>query len=476
MNTETRKSFAYCIDTNLLVEFVTLEDIPWKTLEPTAEVVRIIVPTKVGEEMDDHKKKSGRLRRRATEFSQLSRRIEDSNDGVVVLREVDPRVTIEFGPLFRKSDLDADQFDLDDNDNRIVAEAFAIARNVPNLVLLSDDSKPIRLARQAKLACRRPLADWRRKEGPDERDTDIADLKRQIGAQPSLTATIVGNGAHKELIIEDRPESADPACTIAFLEAVLEGEPPVLRKELIEQYGVYSPNVYDFGTHLHGAPGLTNSQLSQYESEYQQFKEKSQQVANSLYKGLSHLGFGRLVEIDVGNDGDRAGEKVLVEVEVGGSFRFLPTNSISKQLKTLLEAPTPPTPESGLVGSNYHGINLKDRFAPPRIDIFHEVEKSELIGQSVYLSWRCEELRQGAHFNFSAFIVSELPEARGLLTITVSSAVIARKTILRVPLNTQQLTQPAGPTYFLQRLQHIPKVYRERYGKKLEALLKAERE
>jgi hypothetical protein len=53
-----------CVDTNLLIEFVALENIPWKTLAPTVELVRVIVPTKVGEEMDEHKNKTGRLRRK----------------------------------------------------------------------------------------------------------------------------------------------------------------------------------------------------------------------------------------------------------------------------------------------------------------------------------------------------------------------------------------------------------------------------
>ena len=113
MNLDSVKSVAFCVDTNLLVEFVALADIPWKFLLPTIELLRLIVPTKVGEEMDEHKNKSGRLRRRAIEFGQISRRIEDSKDGVVVLREEGPRVTVEFGPLYRRSELDADQFDLE---------------------------------------------------------------------------------------------------------------------------------------------------------------------------------------------------------------------------------------------------------------------------------------------------------------------------------------------------------------------------
>lgn len=200
---------SFCVDTNLLVEFTSFDAIPWRDLALNAEHIRIIVPTKVGEEMDEHKNKSGKLRRRAIEFSQLARQMEDSPDGVATLKANNPRITIEFGPLFRKAVLDADQFDLDDNDNRIVAEISAIARSVEGAILLADDSKPIRLARQAGLPHVRPLPSWRRAEGPDERDTEIRELRQELGAQPRLVVSCPEAGADNALIIEAAPQSTD---------------------------------------------------------------------------------------------------------------------------------------------------------------------------------------------------------------------------------------------------------------------------
>jgi hypothetical protein len=316
--------------------------------------------------------------------------MEGSGDGVVVLREADPRVTVEFGPLFRKSDLDADQFELEDSDNRIVAETVAIARNVPGVALLADDSKPIRLARQAGLPYERPLAEWRRQEGPDERDIEIVDLKREIGAQPILTLTVTGASTQNRLVIEDSPDTAEEACSKAFAEAVAESQPQTSRESLVKRHGLYSPGPYDFGISLHGTPGLTNSQLEQYDKEYQRFMSTSQKVAEILHKALSQLGFARHINIDVGNDGDRAAEKVLVEARVSAPFQFLPTNSISKQLKSMLEAPTPPKPSRGIGDLSYRGINLQDQLGPPRIDIFHDLDQPKAGDQSTYVSWRRE--------------------------------------------------------------------------------------
>lgn len=82
MNATPPKSVAYCVNTNLLIEFVALQNFPWKEFDQNVDLVRIIVPTKVGEELDEHISKSGRLRRRAIGFGQLARRMEESEDGV----------------------------------------------------------------------------------------------------------------------------------------------------------------------------------------------------------------------------------------------------------------------------------------------------------------------------------------------------------------------------------------------------------
>ncbi|WP_027992022.1 PIN domain-containing protein [Sinorhizobium meliloti] len=471
MNTAPTTSVTYCVDTNLLVEFIALGNIPWKKLAPTADLVRIIVPTKVGEEMDEHKNKSGRLRRRAIEFGQLSRRMEDSEDGVVVLREEGPRVTVEFGPLFRKSNLDADQFELEDSDNRVVAEVVAISRNVPGVALLADDSKPIRLARQAGLPYIRPLPEWRRQEGPDERDVEISDLKREIGAQPNLTLTIGDAGAQKRLVIEDGPGTIEEACSKAFANAVIESAPQVPRESLIKRHGLYSPGPFILDSGFHAAPGLRNSELDQYDEEYQRFMEMSEKVADGLHKALFKFGFARLIDIDVGNDGDRAGEKVLVEAEVTAPFWFLPTDSISRLLKSVLRAPTPPKPSKGIADLAFRGGNLREHLDPARIDIFHDHDEPETGGQSTYVSWRCEELRQDAHFDLPVLVVTDQPDARGLLNVTASSTVLAKKTSLQVPLEVSPMSKAAGPAYFLQRLGHIPEAYRKAFRTKLEALL-----
>lgn len=469
MPTQPSETVVYCVDTNILLEFVALEDIPWRTLAPGAELVRVIIPTKVGEEMDAHKRKTGRLHRRAIQFNQLARRMEEQPDGIVALRESAPKVTVEFGPLFRKSDLDADQFELEDNDNRIVAEVFAISRKIPNAVLLADDSKPIRLARQAGLSFARPSPEWRRQDGPDEKDIKISNLKRELGAHPILCVTIACVDDQKRIVIEDSPEAANEDCLKAFLEAVLETEPKASRESLIDRYGLHSPSRYNLGTDLYEAPGITNSQLDQYDEDYQRFSRKTAKIATVLHKVLSCLSYSLHVNIDVGNDGDRAAEKVVVEAEVTPPFKFSPIHKLSKELSLQLKAPTPPKPNKGMLDFSPSLPNLLSQLAPPRVDTFHRVDEVDPTSEKT-TSWRCEELRHGVNYSLPILIVADDQNAKGVLTVTASSAVLAKKTILHVPLETRAMDSVADAKYFLERLPHIPKIYRDAFREKLMAL------
>jgi len=189
--------------------------------------------------MDQHKFSSGRLRKRAADFAELARRIEDSEGLPVRLSPPDPdiTVTIEFGPLYRTKDLDGEQFDLDDPDNRVVAEAAMIARDIPDLILLADDSLPIRLARHVGLLHVRPPRSWRRPADGDERDETIADLRRQLGPQPNLLLNFPGTADHnRRHDLVSPPDRICEDCVDRIYRTALALDPQVPRSALEARY------------------------------------------------------------------------------------------------------------------------------------------------------------------------------------------------------------------------------------------------
>jgi hypothetical protein len=448
----------FCVDTNLLVEFQSLDTIPWRDLAPNATEINIVVPTKVAEEMDAHKKKTGRLGRRGIEFASVARAIEDSPDQRIDLRVHNPRVTVAFGPVFRRTELDGDLYELDDPDGRVVAEVAAIIKSRPEAILLTDDSKPIRLAKHTGLAHIRPLEAWRRAEGPDERDAKIAELQRELGAQPLLVVglpdAVDDRGTH---IIQPPPEAACSSCLAALISAALSVDKMVPRDEIIRRHGLAQPGPFGLSALSMYEDGVTTQSLLEYEEEYRDFERRVREWAELVPSLIIRHGAMLPINIDVGNDGDRAAERVQVELKLTRDFRFAPLDLFEEALEGILEPPRPPEPNRNFVSSFLPDLVRPERH---RADVFYSQDGPSSNLDATSISWRCEELRQGAHYLLTALIIAAKPNARGALRIQVSSAVIAKPTGTTAPLvaraeaSTEQLS-----SYLARRVRVMPEKY-----------------
>jgi len=449
----------FCVDINLLVEFLPLEQIPWPELAPNARTVRIIVPTRVGEEMDAHKKKSGRLRRRGIEFGNRARKIEDSAEGHLVIRAEAPRVTVEFGPAFRRSQLDGDLFELDDADTRIVAEAAAIAQGTPGTMLLSDDSKPIRLGRQAGLLCVRPPETWRRIEATDEKDVLIDELKREIGAAPRLVVRLPDavdeKGTH---LVEALPERTGcDHCTKAIAEAALSVDPKVPRSRIERQYGIGSDGGWGMSIGL-SETWVTQNALREYDSEYAGFQARVVRWAQMVPSILAQSGELLPVTIEVANEGDRAADRVLLEIEISGGFTLRPMIMQGDGLHEFLMPPLAPRPRSHVLGHLQQQFPI-DFEEPKRADAFYAQDTPVSDGSAARISWRCEEFRQGTVTRLEVLVVATQPAARGVLTVKLGGATIAKTTELRAPLVATGASKQPICSYVLRRTSVLPAKY-----------------
>lgn len=422
------RTVTFCVDTNVLVEFLSLAHLPWRELAPHADQVQIVVPSKVAEEMDAHKKKSGRLRRVGIEFSKLSRQIEDAV--TLVVHNESPTITVEFGPIFRRSELDGDLFDLDDPDGRIVAEFAAIASARPGSVLLADDSKPIRLARAAGLPCIRPPPSWRRVEGPDERDQTISDLRREIGALPNLVARFSGaENVGDKITVSSLPDHEFCTnCTSALIRAALSVDRMVPREASIMKFGLSAG-----GFSFPGLPGfgISKEDLAVYEGDYREFVNNVSRWAGLVPSMVSGGGAMQPITVEVANEGDRTAERVHAEVEVSGDFKILPFDLYESQFQEYLEPPSPPRPALDPLG--LPGVDLL-RSAAQRVDLFHEQVAPSRDGSCGRISWRCEEFRHGTTHRLPLLVAAKLKDAKGLLTVHLSAAQLAKATVVRAPL------------------------------------------
>lgn len=449
-----KEQVTFCVDTNILIEFQSLATLPWHEIAPFATSVRVVVPTKVGSEMDNHKSSSGRLRKRAAEFSGWARKIEIEPDGVFVLKENDPLVTIEFGPLFRTSDLDADRFDLADSDSRIVAEAERTARDIPDLILLADDSLPIRLARQAGLPFVRPPPSWRRPDGPDNKDQEISELKRQLGSQPQLIVSFPGADVDNRYVLESPPHVICQNCVSRIVAAALSVDPQVPRSVLERRYPTAVRNTAFGGIYLPPLGAVTSSSLDQYEKEYERYEARLRRWAEELPRILANRGTLLPVYIEIGNQGDRAAEKVHAEAELAGPFHFEPIDLF----EDLFDVPSIPEPHMFLTPVVPHRFG-EER---PRVDKFYLQDEPGSDGSTQMISWRCEEVRQNTTHSLPTLVVADEPRAEGAVTVRTRGASIAREVAVTAPL--RAISAPKNLSFYLylrERLELVPLRYQE---------------
>ncbi|KFL29473.1 hypothetical protein JP75_21230 [Devosia riboflavina] len=424
---------AFCVDTNILIEFRALGELPWAELVPGASAVRIIVPTKVSAEMDSHKSSSGRLRKRAADFSRLTARLESNDYAAITLRASQPLVTLEFGPLFKTRDLDGELFDLDDADNRIVAEAFRMSQDIENLIFMSDDGLPIRLAHHAGLPVVRPPASWRRLDGPDERDVQIAELKRQLDPQPDLFIAFPdSNGESASYTLEYPPEVICPHCAARVAGSIFAAFPETPRRELEARYPSALMGTGPFNMPLPARIGeVTAAHLDDYRTGYREFVTQVQAWSNGLPVVLGRKGPIAVVRLLAGNKGDRAAERVHLEASLTGPLRFLEIDDFRELGDDFIRPPDEPAPFGPLASSSFN-LSREKR----RADLFYAQDAPDVSGRSTMVSWRCEELRQDATSSLIILVVADRADARGALTVRMRSSDLAKGATLTAALRT----------------------------------------
>ena len=415
----TEPRFIICPDTNILVEFRPLAELPWHELAPNAVHIEIVIPATVAEEMDGHKKAPGRLRRRSMEFNDLSRRIEEHGEEALVLRPDAPKVTVSIGNVYRQKDLDGEVYDLDDKDGRIVAEVSKLDQGAIPVILFSDDTKPLRLARQTELRCQRPPTSWRREEPKDDRDKEIETLNRQLGAHPILSIAFRDTDASRPAYASETSGPLDEAYEVGFTTAILSAVPKVSQDALITKYGIEGSG----GAIDVGFSKLTRTQLSEYDRDYRNFEQRVKRVMQTLPNGLNK---SIVVHFDVENKGTAAASGVDVVAEVKGDFKLALVGQMRDQIERFLVPPDPPVPALNAIQNSRFGSLLEQtEEIEQRVDWFYPHDEVDGDDDDEITSWRCDEFRHKAKHTLEVLIQPTAKDAKGVLHITMTGATLA---------------------------------------------------
>lgn len=337
------------VDTNIFLHFGNVEDLKWENLFPGVTAVSVYVCAQVQKELDNHKDtSSGYMRKRTRQYQQLLRSAEADEGYVHRSRSGAAQVEFVFLDRPRDSELDGEAFDLMEDDSRIVAQLMheAKARGI-TMLLLANDARPLRVARQQGMRGVRPDA-W--EEDRSEPDTpeivrlraENRELQARIGAHPSTIISRIEETLEQR-IFDGFDDAFDAA---GFLESLKQNllachELPTPREVAERHHVVRQP--FGLDIEIGGVGRVTGRHIDRYAEELEAFDRQVEALGvQDLMRLLQRLSLVSTVAMHVKNEGTRPDEAVAVEMDIRSSARFIDPEAFYDLTDFGIELPSPP--------------------------------------------------------------------------------------------------------------------------------------
>ncbi|MEZ0001629.1 hypothetical protein [Sinorhizobium fredii] len=415
------------VDTNILCNFGHIERLSWKKLFPEATSVHVLISAKVQAEMDVHKDKaSGYVLKRAREYQGILRKAEEQdysysfdNSGV--------NINFVFLDRPRTHELDHQRFELEHDDERIVAEYFhEQKRRSVEILILANDARPIRVARQAGMVAIRPNRwDADRVEPEDEKLKELRErnreLERLLGARPKtqLADFAVERQNIKPL---DFSRNFDVAKYLARLGEALKNAGVAPSPEaLADKYGLDDGYFGELnGRHL------TSGRIYEYESDLENYYYSAFAFeVPELLRRLQVLGSAFVFDVEVENVGEAPEEMLSLELKILQNAVFINSEELEPFNDWGLIPPTAPAPR--------YSIFNEAKFPDSVEDTDHEfilVNDSEVTE-----THRCRSMLHGHKSKVECYIRPLYPKepVSVLVTLRAKNLVepIYRKAVIR---------------------------------------------
>jgi hypothetical protein len=178
------------IDSNIALECLALEQLPWSEINNSGPILVLVAPTVLQEV--DAKKNHARLGDHARRFNRSMRPLLGEQSTVHVRQSPAPKVELALAECSRVDWSNYPTLDPDEPDSRIVAQALnVIGPNQSAIVVISQDIRPLHLAKQHGLRTHHIGENWLRPKEISESEKKAAALKRELDAmksrEPSLS-------------------------------------------------------------------------------------------------------------------------------------------------------------------------------------------------------------------------------------------------------------------------------------------------
>ena len=393
------------LDTSTLLHFTTFDEVDWCT-KLGAETVGLVIPLKVTQELERHKRyhERRRIRQRAAMLIQKILSFSE-HDSPATIR---PGVQLELEFTLPQSDITQLGLDPYTNDDWILASVLLALPEHDDARLMTDDAGMILKAKHFSVPHVRPPDDLRL---PDEDDPDqrkIRDLESKIleieSAQPNLSVTF-RDGENVLKIRIQLPENQHDA-----LERELErarAETPLLSEDLstIKELGLDS-----FGPTTSNLFGGANQdlQIKMIQKYNQALKEWYQAYEQFLTLSKQHLIQGALtlpIDLSLKNSGAQPAEDIDVYLQFPAYLRLakdrLPPPVAPKH-------PAKPVPADVLLG-----LAASSKFPPsPPVTVGDAFRLSDVLNRKTLVAPALQEPDIGPSFPSPSTARFEIPKLK----------------------------------------------------------------
>ncbi|MFH2140549.1 MAG: PIN domain-containing protein [Pseudomonadota bacterium] len=181
------------IDSNVVLECLALEQLPWREVHNTGPILVLVTPTVLQEV--DSKKNHHRLGDHARRFNRSMRALLAENATEVIRQAPNPQVDVALAVCTRVDWEKYPYLDPDEPDSRVVAQALtARGPSLESRIIVSHDIRPLTLAQQHGLRIFHIGDNWLRPKDKSEAEKRANSLKREIdeirSRQPKLALSL----------------------------------------------------------------------------------------------------------------------------------------------------------------------------------------------------------------------------------------------------------------------------------------------
>lgn len=313
-------------DTNLFFECKPLDELPWHELGSDQVVVLLTKP--VLDEIDKHKKGSGRTRDRALKVFSRVRQMLDSSTEEYEVKVSSPKVVLRLASSERADPALSNDLDYSKNDERLIGIAATIAAKEAGhgVRLFTDDTGPAATAHGLGIPYLMISPGWRRPPTETDQAKRIKELERELDAYQSQEPIISigrpeGANENDKVVVTRKVVAPLRADEIDGVLNALRSKHP-LRKD-------FSPPPTKIETTALGATKTTEyvapteDAIRNYRDEaYPHWIANCRKVLANLHEGRDEIEPRVVLRWPISNVGTRPALRVRVEFEVKGCLEL----------------------------------------------------------------------------------------------------------------------------------------------------------